>query len=115
MKTFSSRVFRAWIRQLSPMAFLSACAGAMDSPCSARASRPTRQGAPVMGARMLSPEQSMNTSASTRWKRWVVSWYPRMDARRSPAMVPSMQVQLSSRVSPGCSRAREYSTLSHRA
>ena len=58
MNFFGEEVSRAWIRQESPMVLRSGAFCASDSPNSDSASRPSRNSAPVSGARTLSPEQS---------------------------------------------------------
>ncbi len=84
-----------------PMVLASARSGAMSSPNSSRASRPTRNAAPVSGASTLSPEQSANSRARTWWKVCVVICQPVTAAMELPAISASRQVQLSSSSIPG--------------
>ena len=59
-----------------PIVCRSSCSCEVFSPNSSRASRPTRQAAPVSGARIESPEQSAKYDARTRCHFWVVVCQP---------------------------------------
>jgi len=95
-----------------PMVFRSASAGSMSSLNSAAASRPIRNSAPDSGARMLSPEQSANTFASTVCQVSVVVCQPVTLLIRSPSMSRRLQEQLRSSVRFGSKRAFSYRMLS---